>query len=165
VVGEPGAGLGSAGLPRSEPVAAVGNPPTHSDDGHSCRYAPPQGQHKISEQAQDHYEHPEDTALHQCILVENPAHLPSIPSLIVCASMDDLGAAGCFCRSRASVQRLLSFRTRFPASVHPEPLIGITPHVLLDHLGEKCGVGHNVRLVISGANQVQCGLEPQAIFA
>jgi hypothetical protein len=56
-------------VPKLEPVAAVGDPPGNEEGGNCGRQAPPQGQHKIGEQAEDRKGHPEDFPFHNVIVV------------------------------------------------------------------------------------------------
>src|ERR1700674_2810343 len=61
----------------SEPVAAIGDPPTHKnyrDGGQQC---PPKREYEISRQAQHGEADPEDLSLHGFILVLAPAFLSS----------------------------------------------------------------------------------------
>src|SRR5208282_1529905 len=55
-------------------------------------------------------------------------------------------------RRRTSVQRGLAWGARFPAAVHPEPLVGIAADEVFYDFRESCGVGYYVGLVIVGAN-------------
>src|SRR5579883_2101178 len=60
-----------------------------------------------------------------------------------------------------SVERRLARRTGLPAAMHPEPLVRIAAHKVLDHLREALGVGQDVLLVVSGADQGHRGIGAQ----
>jgi hypothetical protein len=49
--------------------------------------------------------------------------------------------------------------------VHPEPLFGIFADEGFDDFGEFCGVGYDVGLVVTGANQFDGGVEAEDVFA
>ncbi len=53
---------------KLEPVAAIGNPPTHNANGNGCRHCPPKWQDEISQQAQAGESDPKDLSLHSLIL-------------------------------------------------------------------------------------------------
>src|SRR5208282_3899582 len=52
----------------------------------------------------------------------------------------------------SSVQWRLAWGARFPAAVHPEPLVGIAADEVFYDFRESCGVGYYVGFVIVGAN-------------
>src|SRR5215469_3262263 len=49
--------------------------------------------------------------------------------------------------------------------MHPQPLFRISRNIVLDHLGESGGIGHGVGFIIAGSNQLERGIETDAIFA
>ena len=51
-----------------EPVASIGNPPTHIDDRNSGRQTPPEGKNEIGDQSENREGDPENFALHFRIL-------------------------------------------------------------------------------------------------
>jgi len=51
---------------------------------------------------------------------------------------------------RALIQPLLSFRARLPAPMHPQPLLRIFPHIILNDLSELLRVGDDVRFQVAG---------------
>src|ERR1035437_9827476 len=63
------------------------------------------------------------------------------------------------------VQRRLAWWAGLPAAVHPEPLVGVAADDVFDDFGEFCGVGDNVGLVISCANQLYGGIKGRGGFA
>src|ERR1019366_1202662 len=63
------------------------------------------------------------------------------------------------------VQGRLAGRASFPAAVDPEPLVGIAADEVFDDLGEFRGIGHDIGLVVAGANQLHGGIEAQDIFS
>ena len=62
-------------------------------------------------------------------------------------------------RIQLSIQRRLSFRPRLPAPMHPQPLVGIFPHVVLNHFGKHLRVRRDVGLQVTGPNQFERGIE------
>src|SRR5208337_2760550 len=68
-------------------------------------------------------------------------------------------------RPHQLVERRLAWGARFPAAVHPEPLVGIAAGEIFDDFGELCGIGYDVGLVIAGANQFDCRIKAQDVFA
>src|SRR6266403_5863880 len=67
--------------------------------------------------------------------------------------------------TKSLIQRWLAFWACLPATVDPQPLIGIAADEVFDDFGEFCGVGYDVGLVITGANQLDGGIEAQDVFA
>jgi hypothetical protein len=53
---------------KLEPIAAIGDPPTHNANGNGCRQRPPKWQNDISQQAQADESDPKDLSLHSLIL-------------------------------------------------------------------------------------------------
>src|SRR5262249_30733092 len=49
--------------------------------------------------------------------------------------------------------------------MHPQPLFRISGNITFDHLGKSSGVGQGVGLIIAGSNQLERGIETDAIFA
>src|SRR5882724_9207897 len=67
-------------------------------------------------------------------------------------------------RSR-SIQRGRALRARLPAAMHPKPLVGIFPHVVLNHLGEQLRVGDDVGFQIAASDQFESRIEAQPVLA
>ena len=42
--------------------------------------------------------------------------------------------------------------------MHPQPLIGIAPHVVLDNFGEHGGIRHRIGVVVAGTDQGDGGI-------
>src|ERR1700689_5390602 len=53
-------------------------------------------------------------------------------------------------RPTPSIQPLLPLRPRLQSAMPPQPLLGILPHVVFNHLGEHLRVGGDIRLEIAG---------------
>src|SRR5579864_5160009 len=72
------------------------------------------------------------------------------------------------CRSSTafhkSIQPLLSLGPGLPSAMHPQPLVGITPHVVLNNLREQRGVRDYVGFSIFDANQLHGRIETKTIF-
>src|SRR5215472_9327055 len=64
-----------------------------------------------------------------------------------------------------SIQWRTSLRPRLPSPMHPQPLLRISRNIILDHLGKCSGIGHGVGFIITGSNQLERGIETDAIFA
>jgi hypothetical protein len=62
-----------------EPIAAIGDPPTHDANGNGCRHCPPKWQDEISQQAQAGESDPKDLSLHSLILARMYREEAAVP--------------------------------------------------------------------------------------
>src|SRR5207244_1023803 len=74
-------------------------------------------------------------------------------------------SASVFTLGILSIDRRFAFGTRLPAPMDPQPLFGIFTDDSLDRLGEQRSIGDGVRLVITGADQLQRWFESQPVLA
>ena len=63
-------------IPASEPVAAVGHPPTKDTDGNRGQQRPHDGQREVRYQPERNESGPEDLAFHSLILLPRTALSP-----------------------------------------------------------------------------------------
>src|SRR5215470_13281478 len=64
-----------------------------------------------------------------------------------------------------SIQWRTSLRPRLPSPMHPQPLLRISRNIVLDHLGKSSSIGYGICLIVAGSNQLERGIETDAIFA
>src|SRR5690349_14051176 len=64
----------------------------------------------------------------------------------------------------ASVQALLSRRSRLPSAVDPEPLVGVAADVVFENFRHQLSVRNDVGFAVFRADYLHRGIEAQTIF-
>jgi len=64
-----------------------------------------------------------------------------------------------------SIQRLFPLPPRLPPPMHPQPLLWILAHVILNHLGKPLRVGDDVHLQIPSPHQLHRRIKPQPVLS
>ena len=68
-------------------------------------------------------------------------------------------------RIKLFIYRWLARRACFPPTVHPQPLVRISPHVIFDCFCESLRVLANIRRVVPCADNSPLGLKTEPVFA